>query len=56
MVRLGTFTLTTLPQDPETTQKALLFLPGQPDPGVEAADPMLVMRNTAYPISVGERQ
>ena len=34
----------------------LLFPPGQPHPGVEPADPMLVLRNTAYPISLGERQ
>jgi len=26
----------------------LLFPPGQPHPGVEPADPMLVLRNTAY--------
>jgi len=56
MVKLGTFTLTNLPPDPETVQRTLLFLPGQPHPGVEAADPMLVLRNTAYPISLGERQ
>jgi catalase len=56
MVKLGTITLTKLPSDPAGTQKSLLFLPGQPHPGVEPADPMLVMRNTAYPISLGERQ
>lgn len=56
LVKLGTFTLTKLPADPDATQKALMFLAGQPHPGVEAADPMLVMRNTAYPISLGERQ
>lgn len=55
-VKLGTFTLTKLPADPDTAQKQLLFLPGQPHLGVEPADPMLVMRNTAYPISLGERQ
>jgi catalase len=56
MVKLGTFSLTKLPADPESTQKSLLFLPGQPHPGVEPADPMLVLRNTAYPISLGQRQ
>jgi len=41
---------------------AFIFLPFRDDAisdfGVreEAADPMLVMRNTAYPISLGERQ
>lgn len=56
MVKLGTVTLTRPPADPETAQRELLFLPGQPHPGVEAADPMLIMRNTAYPISLGQRQ
>lgn len=55
-VKLGTFTLDKLPQDAAMAEKSLLFLPGQPHPGVEAADPMLVMRNTAYPISFGQRQ
>lgn len=56
LVKLGSFSLTKLPNDPDAVQKALLFLPGQPHPGVEPADPMLVLRNTAYPISLGERQ
>jgi len=56
LVKLGSFSLTRLPSDPEAAQKTLLFLPGQPHPGVEPADPMLVLRNNAYPISLGERQ
>lgn len=56
LVKLGTFTLSHPPADPDTAQRQLLFLPGQPHPGVEAADPMLIMRNTAYPISFGQRQ
>jgi catalase len=56
LVKLGTFSLARQPADPDAAQKALLFLPGQPHPGVEAADPMLVMRNIAYPISLGQRQ
>lgn len=56
LVKLGTFTLTRSPADPEAAQRALLFLPGQPHPGVEPADPMLVLRNAAYPISFRERQ
>lgn len=55
-VTLGTVTLTKMTADPDTAQRELLFLPGQPHPGVEAADPMLIMRNTAYPISLGQRQ
>lgn len=38
------------------SSRTLLFLPGQPHLGVEPADPMLVLRNTAYPISLGQRQ
>lgn len=56
LVKLGTFTLTRAPADPDTAQRSLLFLPGQPHPGVEPADPMLVLRNGAYPISFRERQ
>ena len=56
MIKLGTVSLTKVPADPEAVQRALLFLPGQPHPGVEPADPMLVIRNNAYPISLGERQ
>jgi catalase len=55
LVKLGTFTLNRLPSD-AAAEKTLLFLPGQPHPGVEAADPMLILRNTAYPISLGQRQ
>jgi len=56
LVKLGTITLTRRPADEPTAQKALLFLPGQPHPGVEPADPMLILRNSAYPISLGQRQ
>jgi catalase len=56
LVKLGTFSFNGLPADPEAAQKNLLFLPGQPHAGVEPADPMLVLRNTAYPISFGQRQ
>lgn len=56
LVKLGTFSITARPADPATVDRTLLFLPGQAHPGVEAADPMLVMRNSAYPISLGQRQ
>jgi catalase len=56
LVKLGTFTLTGAPKDRQLIDKTLLFLPGQTHPGVEPADPMLVLRNTAYPISFGQRQ
>ena len=56
MVKLGTVTLNKLVADQEAAQRTNLFLPGQPHLGVEPADPMLVLRNTAYPISLGQRQ
>jgi len=56
LIKLGTFTLTRSAADPDAAQKRLLFLPGKSHPGVEAADPMLVLRNVAYPISFAERQ
>ena len=56
VVKLGTVTLNRLVADAEARQRTLLFLPGQLHPGVEPADPMLVLRNTAYPISLGQRQ
>lgn len=56
LVKLGTFRLTGAPANAADVQRTLLFLPGQPHPGVEAADPMLVLRNSAYPISLGQRQ
>ena len=55
MVKLGTVTLNKFVGNTEA-QRTLLFLPGQPHLGVEPADPMLVLRNTAYPISLGQRQ
>lgn len=56
LVKLGTFTITGKAADADAVAKTLLFLPGQAHSGVEAADPMLILRNTAYPISLGERQ
>jgi catalase len=56
LVRLGVFTLTGVPEHTAEVDRTLLLLPGQPHPGVEPADPMLVLRNSAYPISFGQRQ
>jgi catalase len=56
LVKLGTFSIERLPSDAKTADRTLLFLPGQPHAGVEPADPMLVLRNTADTISFGERQ
>jgi catalase len=56
LVKLGTFTVNRLPDDPSLTDRTTLFLPGEAHPGIEAADPMLVLRNKAYPISFQGRQ
>lgn len=56
LVKLGTITLDKLPDDPATLDKRTVFLVAQPHPGIAPADPMLVLRTNAYPISLGQRQ
>ena len=56
LVKLGTITITTLAANTPEADRALAFLPGRLPDGVEAADPMLAIRNQAYPVSSGERQ
>ena len=56
LVKLGTISMERQPSDLKTLDRTLVFLVGLPHPGVEPADPMLVLRNTADPISLGERQ
>jgi catalase len=56
LVKLGTFSIERQPSDLKTANRTLLFLVGQSHAGVEPADPMLVLRNTADPISLGQRQ
>ena len=56
LVRLGVFTIDKLPGNTAALDRQTVVLVGQPHPGIEPADPMLVLRNTAYPISLGERQ
>ncbi|HUO68083.1 MAG TPA: catalase family peroxidase, partial [Gammaproteobacteria bacterium] len=53
-VLLGTLTLTRTAG--VGTDSQTLFLPGTAHPGIEPADPMLTLRNDAYPISFNERQ
>lgn len=54
LVKLGTFAITAI-ADP-VADKQTLFLPGESHPGMEPADPMLTVRNNAYPISFRQRQ
>lgn len=55
-VKLGTISIDRMAADQVAADKGLLFMPGNLPPGMEAADPMLAVRNAAYPISFGERQ
>jgi catalase len=55
LVKLGTINVSRLASDAETDQRTM-FLPGTPHSGIEAADPMLLLRTQAYPISFAERQ
>lgn len=52
---LGTITIRRLADAPGI-DKATVFLPGTPHPGIDPADPMLTLRNNAYPISFKKRQ
>lgn len=54
-VRLGTITLTAV-ADQAAQDRKLLFLPAATPAGIEPADPMLGIRNAAYPISFRQRQ
>ncbi|MGJ7505954.1 catalase family peroxidase [Variovorax sp. GT1P44] len=55
LVKLGTLSVVTLADD-AATDKQTLFLPGVPHAGIEAADPMLTLRTSAYPLSFRGRQ
>jgi catalase len=56
LVRLGVVTITGLITDQASADKKTLFLPGNLPDGMEAADPMIQVRNEAYPISYRHRQ
>lgn len=56
LVKLGTITVKALEKDEAAADKKTLFMPGQRHVGIEPADPMLVLRNTAYPLSFKARQ
>lgn len=55
LVHLGTISIRAVDARPNA-DKELLFLPGRPCEGIETADPMLAVRQAAYPISFGQRQ
>jgi catalase len=56
LVKIGTITITKVADDQDAIDKQTLFLPGEVHPGIAPADPMLTLRNNAYPISFKGRQ
>jgi catalase len=56
LVKLGTISILALAPDEAAADKATLFLPGQKHFGIRPADPMLTLRNHAYPLSFKGRQ
>ncbi len=55
-VDMGLLTITKVAADPFETKDHLLFLPGSLPDGVEQSDdPMIDIRNAAYPISFARR-
>jgi catalase len=56
LVKLGTLTIERAAADQAAAGRALLFLPSRVPPGIEPADPMIALRQAAYPISFGARQ
>jgi len=56
-VDVGVLTIAKVAADPFEAQNKLLFLPGQLPDGIEQSDdPMIDIRNAAYPISFARRQ
>jgi catalase len=56
LVKLGTVRIDRIVPDPVTTDKGTLFLPLNVPAGIEPADPMLSIRQGAYPLSFKHRQ
>lgn len=56
LVELGVISIDKLGANNAEADKALAFLPGSLPPGIGIADPMLTIRNAAYPVSIHERQ
>ena len=56
LVKLGTIRIDRLAPDPAATDKATMFSPLNVPDGIGAADPMLGVRQAAYPLSFKHRQ
>jgi len=56
LVKLGVITIDQASSNAPAADRDLLFLPGALPPGIGIADPMVTIRNSAYPVSFHERQ
>lgn len=56
LVPLGIITIDKVGPNTPAADRGLLFLPGTLPPGIGIADPMVAVRNAAYPVSFSERQ
>ncbi len=56
LVRLGVLSIDRLDGNTQAADRSLLFLPGNVPSGIAIADPMLTIRNAAYPVSFHQRQ
>jgi catalase len=56
LVNLGVITIDSLVANTPDIDHGLLFMPGNLPDGIGIADPMVTIRNAAYPLSFGERQ
>jgi catalase len=56
LVKLGVVRIARMAADQQASDKATLFMPGNLPAGIEIADPMVQVRNAAYPLSFRDRQ
>ncbi|MEO7326716.1 MAG: catalase family peroxidase [Dokdonella sp.] len=56
LVKLGTISIDKSDANTPAADRSLAFMPGTLPPGIGIADPMVTIRNAAYPVSFHERQ
>jgi catalase len=54
-IDVGVIEITSVADDSDAEQRALMFLPTALPAGIEAADPMIAARSAAYPVSYSRR-
>jgi catalase len=55
LVDVGEIEITSVVADSEVAERALIFIPAALPPGIEPADPMILVRSAAYSVSYGHR-